>query len=123
VRCGYGRSVYLPLSVKHGIDLGSSAALRRGVLHLFNLDFAVEWPRALPPNVKLVGPLMPEPAHPLPADLQVHTCLLSSLFQSFTCCASGRYLQTRQLPLIKMRRVHFTAGYAVTEAQIRKAFH
>ena len=67
-----GRSVYLPLSIKHGIDLGSKEALRRGVMHLFNIDFALEWPRALPPNVKLVGPLMPEPAKPLPTDLQVH---------------------------------------------------
>lgn len=70
--CAAGRSVYLPLSVKHGIDLGSREALRRGVMHLFNIDFALEWPRALPPNVKLVGPLMPEPAKALPADLQVH---------------------------------------------------
>jgi len=67
-----GRSVYLPLSIKHSIDLGSKEALRRGVMHLFNIDFALEWPRALPPNVKLVGPLMPEPAKPLPTDLQVH---------------------------------------------------
>ena len=67
-----GRSVYLPLSIKHNIDLGSREALRRGVMHLFNIDFALEWPRALPPNVKLVGPLMPEPARALPADLQVH---------------------------------------------------
>lgn len=66
------RSVYLPLSVKHGIDLGSREALRRGVMHLFNIDFALEWPRALPPNVKLVGPLMPQPPKALPADLQVH---------------------------------------------------
>ena len=70
--CGDGRSVYLPLSIKHNIDLGSIEALRRGVMHLFNIDFALEWPRALPPNVKLVGPLMPEPAKALPADLQVH---------------------------------------------------
>ena len=72
-RCVVCRSVYLPLSVKHGIDLGSRDALRRGVMHLFNIDFALEWPRALPPNVKLVGPLMPEPPKALPADLQVHT--------------------------------------------------
>ncbi len=67
-----GRSVYLPLSIKHNIDLGSREALRRGVMHLFNIDFALEWPRALPPNVKLVGPLMTEPPRALPADLQVH---------------------------------------------------
>ena len=78
-----GRSVYLPLSVKHGIDLGSKEALRRGVMHLFNIDFALEWPRALPPNVKLVGPLMPEPAKPLPADLQVLFLLHASFFPDY----------------------------------------
>ena len=72
VNIAAGRSVYLPLSIKHRIDLGSREALRRGVMHLFNIDFALEWPRALPPNVKLVGPLMPEPAKALPPDLQVH---------------------------------------------------
>ncbi len=63
--------IYKPLGDKHGINLGSPAALKRGVMHLYNLDFAVEFPRALPPNVKLIGPLMPEPPKPLPADLQV----------------------------------------------------
>ncbi|CAK0754688.1 hypothetical protein CVIRNUC_002317 [Coccomyxa viridis] len=66
----FHRRIYLPMSIEHGIDLGSKEALRRGVMHLFNTDFALEWPRALPPNVKLVGPLMPEPAKPLPPDLQ-----------------------------------------------------
>ena len=93
MRCGvYGRSVYLPLSMKHGIDLGSRDALRRGVMHLFNLDFAVEWPRALPPNVKLVGPLMPEPAQPLPADLQVHPLSIVqpvALFYLAVVCLGG----------------------------------
>lgn len=56
---------------RHGIDLGTPEALGRGVMHLFNVDFALEFPRKLPPNVKLVGPLMPEPAQPLPADLEV----------------------------------------------------
>jgi hypothetical protein len=62
--------IYAPLSAKHGIDLGTAPALRRGVMHLFNIDFALEWPRALPPNVKFVGPLMPAPPQPLPPDLQ-----------------------------------------------------
>ena len=61
----------MPLSRKHGLDLGTPEALARGVMHLFNVDFALEYPRALPPNVKFVGPLMPEPAQALPADLQV----------------------------------------------------
>lgn len=63
--------LYKPLGEKHGIDLGSPTALKRGVMHLYNIDFALEWPRPLPPNVKLIGPLMPEPPKPLPADLQV----------------------------------------------------
>ena len=63
--------IYAPLSAKHGIDLGSRAALRRAAMHLFNIDFALEWPRALPPNVKFVGPLLPGPPKALPADLQV----------------------------------------------------
>lgn len=34
-------------------------------------DMALEVPRPLPPNVKLVGPIMAEPAKPLCADLEV----------------------------------------------------
>ncbi len=77
---GARRRIYLPMSIEHGIDLGSKEALRRGVMHLLNTDFALEWPRALPPNVKLVGPLMPEPAKPLPPDLQA--CTHGSAFHS-----------------------------------------
>ncbi|BDA41086.1 UDP-glucuronosyltransferase 2B20 [Coccomyxa sp. Obi] len=66
----FHRMIYKPLGEKHGIDLGTPEALGRGVMHLFNVDFALEFPRKLPPNVKLVGPLMPEPAKPLPADLE-----------------------------------------------------
>jgi hypothetical protein len=38
---------------------------------LANADFAIELPRPLPPNVKMVGPLMVQPTHPLPDDLEV----------------------------------------------------
>ena len=69
------------MSIEHSIDLGSKEALRRGVMHLFNTDFALEWPRALPPTVKLVGPLMPEPAKPLPPDLQAG--IHRSMFYSY----------------------------------------
>ena len=74
--------IYVPLSRKHGLNLGTPAALRRGVMHLFNIGFALEYPRALPPNVKFVGPLMPEPAQALPADLQVsaHSIMTSQRF-------------------------------------------
>ena len=40
-------------------------------MHIFSADFALEWPRPLPPNLRLVGPLLPEPAQPLPAELEV----------------------------------------------------
>jgi hypothetical protein len=34
-------------------------------------DFAIEWLRPLPPSYKLIGAVLPEPAQPLPADLEV----------------------------------------------------
>lgn len=34
-------------------------------------DFAIEWLRPLPPSYKLIGAVLPEPARPLPADLEV----------------------------------------------------
>ena len=40
-------------------------------MHIFSADFALEWPRPLPANLRLVGPLLPEPAQPLPAELEV----------------------------------------------------
>ena len=40
-------------------------------MHIFSADFALEWPRPLPPNLRLVGPLLPEPAQPLPTELEV----------------------------------------------------
>ena len=40
-------------------------------MHIFSADFALEWPRPLPPNLRLVGPLLPEPAQPLPAEFEV----------------------------------------------------
>ena len=39
--------------------------------HRYNSDFALEWPRPLPPNVQLVGALLPRPARPLPPHFQV----------------------------------------------------
>lgn len=40
-------------------------------MFLYNMDFAMEWPRPLPPNVQLVGALLPTEAKPLPAKFQV----------------------------------------------------
>ena len=41
------------------------------VMHLIGGDFAVEQPRPLPPKVKLIGALMPAPAKPLAAEIEV----------------------------------------------------
>ena len=52
-------------------------------MHIFSADFALEWPRPLPPNMRLVGPILPEPAQPLPAELEVraHTKMKRSSHQ------------------------------------------
>ena len=58
-------------SKSHGVDLQDPRERRRHVLTLFSADWAVEWVRPLLPNTKMVGPILPEPAQALPADLQV----------------------------------------------------
>ena len=40
-------------------------------MHILSADFAMEWLRPIPPNMKLVGPLLPEPPKALPADIEV----------------------------------------------------
>ena len=40
-------------------------------MFLYNMDFAMEWPRPLPPNVQLVGALLPTQAKPLPPKFEV----------------------------------------------------
>ena len=49
----------------------SQPARELELMHLIGGDLALEQPRPLPPKVKLVGALMPRPAKPLPADLEV----------------------------------------------------
>lgn len=44
---------------------------RRFVMTLCIADFAIEWVRPLPPNFKMIGAILPAPARPLPADLEV----------------------------------------------------
>lgn len=48
------------------------------LMHLVGGDLAIEQPRPLPPKVKLIGPLMPAPAQPLPAELEVSKHALTS---------------------------------------------
>lgn len=43
------------------------------VLTLCIADFAIEWLRPMPPDFKMIGPVLPEPAQPLPANLEVGT--------------------------------------------------
>ena len=46
-------------------------------MHIFSADFALEWVRPLPPNVKFVGPILPQPAQALPDKLEVCISLKS----------------------------------------------
>lgn len=56
---------------QRGVDLSKPAAWGRAALLLVNADFAVEYPRPLPPHVQMVGPIMISKPKPLPPDLQV----------------------------------------------------
>ncbi|EIE24908.1 UDP-Glycosyltransferase/glycogen phosphorylase [Coccomyxa subellipsoidea C-169] len=67
---GTHRPMTKALQAKHGTDLASPEARRLEMLHIVNSHMAYEQPRPLPPNVKLVGPIMAKPAAPLPPDLQ-----------------------------------------------------
>lgn len=55
-------------SKKYGIRPASAPL---PALLLVNADFAFEWRRPLPPNVKMIGPAMIQPPSPLPLPLQV----------------------------------------------------
>lgn len=52
---------------KHGIPV--QWPYTRPLMLLVNSNFATEPPRAVPPNVQYIGPILPEPARALPADL------------------------------------------------------
>lgn len=58
-------------SQKYGVDLDEPRERRRLVLTLCNADFAIEWLRSMPPNFKMIGPVLPEPASPLPPNIEV----------------------------------------------------
>jgi hypothetical protein len=61
----------LPCSHRHGVNLAAPQEMRRLIMHIVSADFAMEWVRPMPPNVKLVGPVLPEPPKALPADTEV----------------------------------------------------
>lgn len=58
-------------SRRYGLDTESPEERARLVLTISSADFAVEWVRPLPPNYKMVGPLLPQPPQPLPEELAV----------------------------------------------------
>ena len=43
------------------------------MLPLIPSDWAAEWLRPLLPNMKMIGPVLPEPGKPLPSDLEVRS--------------------------------------------------
>ncbi|BDA49332.1 UDP-glucuronosyltransferase 2A1 [Coccomyxa sp. Obi] len=69
-----GHTTMGPLSMatlrRHGVDPDARVERERCALTICAADFAVEWLRPLPPSLKFVGPLLPEPARPLPTDLE-----------------------------------------------------
>ncbi|CAL5226001.1 g8804 [Coccomyxa viridis] len=58
--------MYLSLGKEHNVDCLSTEVSHGSTMFLYNMDFAMEWPRPLPPNVQLVGALLPTQAKPLP---------------------------------------------------------
>ncbi|BDA49333.1 UDP-glucuronosyltransferase 2A1 [Coccomyxa sp. Obi] len=55
---------------RFGVDPDALRERRRMVMTLNIGDPAIEWLRPLPPDLKMIGPILPEPARPLPADLE-----------------------------------------------------
>ena len=78
-------------------------------MFLYNMDFAMEWPRPLPPNVQLVGALLPTQAKPLPPIFEV--CMQHQLWpripalQLMRCkapqaCSKGSREQSRRVIML-----------------------
>ena len=91
------------------MDLDTPEERRRLVLHVISADPAVEWVRPMTPNAKMVGPILPLPAQPLPQDLEVcphvlaHAILQCStsmsragLAEADPCRCPGSHLQGLQ---------------------------
>ena len=70
-------------------------------MFLYNMDFAMEWPRPLPPNVQLVGALLPTQAKPLPPVFEVRMqhhswlCIAALQLQSYHTFGHGLRLLLR----------------------------
>ncbi len=64
----------MDVCLKRAITDGLLMQVSHGsTMFLYNMDFAMEWPRPLPPNVQLVGALLPTQAKPLPPIFEVRT--------------------------------------------------
>ncbi|KAK9902751.1 hypothetical protein WJX75_004835 [Coccomyxa subellipsoidea] len=57
--------LYTRLGRVHGVDCLATPVVHGSAMFLYNMDFAMEWPRPLPPTVQLVGALLPAPAKPV----------------------------------------------------------
>jgi glucuronosyltransferase len=67
--------LYTRLGRIHGVDCLSLPVAHGSSMFLYNMDWAMEWPRPLPPNVQLVGALLPTRARPLPPHFEVGLAL------------------------------------------------
>ena len=83
---------------KHGLDMTSEPVRELELMHLIGGDLALEQPRPLPPKVKLVGALMPAPAEPLPAELEV--CAAAVLRQAAFPAQPCNHILRLIMPLI-----------------------
>jgi hypothetical protein len=62
---------YSELARNFDFDMWRKEVVHGTAMFIFNMDFSLEWPRALPPTIKFVGALLPEPAKPLPPNFEV----------------------------------------------------
>ncbi|CAK0783984.1 hypothetical protein CVIRNUC_007187 [Coccomyxa viridis] len=62
--------LYTSLGTQYGVDCLATPVTHGSTMFLYNMDWAMEWPRPLPPNVQLVGALLPTPAKPLPPSFE-----------------------------------------------------
>jgi hypothetical protein len=62
---------YSELARNFDFDMWRKEVVHGTAMFIFNMDFSLEWPRALPPTIKFVGALLPESAKPLPPNFEV----------------------------------------------------